>query len=867
MPVIDKYKQIQENIQLKKNTPLQDKVDEIQKKVDEQNRQKALQNVANVQNKTELANADNLVKRTGMTTMYNTSSNPPQTPWQQVAAQNLQNKGIDPTKLGTGTGESYQPYTPTTQPTEPVTPTTTTVTPLQQKVDAIQKQVDANNEAIKQWQVSPIQQKLEQDKLNRINSKVSLYSNGESLYNAVQGGSILPWTQEWTTLAQTKPEIIQQYDVIKKQKDNYNQVKVLGEAIVWDVQPPQPSNALQNLLAYFQKDLSTDIAWEYQNTVINNPAYQGSVQKFNDINQQIADNNKNIQALRDDVRKKYSAWTPESLIASAIAREARPLIEQGQYLSQLQANAESEMTRILEENKSVFEMKQQERTQKNQRMMELYGTIRSEEIRQEDMARADKLLADEIARTDKKDKEKLAQLEQERLDNVKTAIAQLGVEPKWETYDELLGEYATAVKNQPKEDKIITGLTPWQTIYKNWEFITVPWGEATTTIDFIKSKEWFRENAYLDSGGVPTIGYWFTNINGKPVKIGDTMTREQADKELQNQIDSKYSNWKNLVSVNLSPSQEAALTSLEYNLGGGVWGFPNWKQIIEAINNEDFGKASSILANSGIGTTVKSTGQVLPWLVKRRREEAQLLLNTWEQELSTSDVATFNNSTYKPQTEKDPEMKRKYQQFLETKNWIMWQKDANINDVMAYSQWGKDLTDTDTKALTKFSQALDQITGIQKQIKDIQTGPVLWKLKQLNPYDTDAQVLTASLNALIPNLARGVYGEVGVLTDNDIRQYSKTIPNLTQTNDVNNAVLALTLDTIAWGYKRQLQTLAAAWKDVSWFSGIYESLKAQSDSIKSQIPWFSDKGTAKKNIFTSWGSVGWEATVDSNTIF
>lgn len=80
-------------------TPLQTKVDEIQKKVDEQNRQKALQNiangqkkldlqnrqqalqnVANVQNKTELANADNLVKRTGMTTMYNTSSNPFWTP-------------------------------------------------------------------------------------------------------------------------------------------------------------------------------------------------------------------------------------------------------------------------------------------------------------------------------------------------------------------------------------------------------------------------------------------------------------------------------------------------------------------------------------------------------------------------------------------------------------------------------------------------------------------------------------------------------------------------------------------------------------------------------------------------------------------
>lgn len=106
-------------------TPLQTKVDAIQAKVDAQNRAKALQNVANVQNKTELANADNLVKRTGMTTMYNTSSNPPQTPWQQVAAQNLQNKGIDPTKVGTWTGESFQPYqAPVSVPTNITTWTT-----------------------------------------------------------------------------------------------------------------------------------------------------------------------------------------------------------------------------------------------------------------------------------------------------------------------------------------------------------------------------------------------------------------------------------------------------------------------------------------------------------------------------------------------------------------------------------------------------------------------------------------------------------------------------------------------------------------------------------------------------------------------
>lgn len=77
---------------------------------------------------------------------------------------------------------------------------------------------------------------------------------------------------------------MQQYEEVKKKNDNYNQVKILGEAIVGEVTPPKQNTALQDLVSYFQKDLSTDIASEYQNAVTNNPAYQVSVQKFNEIN-------------------------------------------------------------------------------------------------------------------------------------------------------------------------------------------------------------------------------------------------------------------------------------------------------------------------------------------------------------------------------------------------------------------------------------------------------------------------------------------------------------------------------------------------------------------------------------------------------
>ena len=117
----------------------------------------------------------------------------------------------------------------------------------------------------------------------------------------------------------------------------------------------------------------------------------------------------------------------------------------------------------------------------------------------------------------------------------------------------------------------------------------------------------------------------------------------------------------------------------------------------------------------------------------------------------------------------------------------------------------------------------------------MKTWPIIGNLKKYNPYDTDAQVLGRALSALVPNLARGVYGEVGVLTDADIRTYTKTIPNLSQTDDVNKLVLAMTIDTLAGGYKRQLATQAAAWRDVSSFTGVYKELKSKADSIKKEL--------------------------------
>lgn len=269
--------------------------------------------------------------------------------------------------------------------------------------------------------VNPNQAKLEQANLNKLNSNVSLYSTGKSLYDAVQGGSLLPWTKEFTDLTTRNPNVLAEYNQIKAEKEKNDTVKTLGQAIVWEPIAPKPSNALEQLVSFFTKSMDTDVAGEYQNSVIKNPAYQNSIQTLNGINQQIADNNKNINALREDVRKKYSAWTPESLIASAIAREARPLIEQGQYLTQLQQNAQAEMTRLFEENKQVFDLKQEEITNNRNIALQLYGTIRAEEIRAEGLAIKDKELKQQMEKA--KTEQEYNQLKDQRDYNLKVAEA------------------------------------------------------------------------------------------------------------------------------------------------------------------------------------------------------------------------------------------------------------------------------------------------------------------------------------------------------------------------------------------------------------------------------------------------------------
>lgn len=85
-------------------------------------------------------------------------------------------------------------------------------------------------------------------------------------------------------------------------------------------------------------------------------------------------------------------------------------------------------------------------------------------------------------------------------------------------------------------------------------------------IGLVKRWEGFRAKAYLCPAGVPTIGYGHT----KDVKLGDTITHNQATELLYEDL-GKFAHAVNrLVSVPLTQGQFDALVSFTYNLGVGA---------------------------------------------------------------------------------------------------------------------------------------------------------------------------------------------------------------------------------------------------------------------------------------------------------
>ncbi|MFV2948030.1 lysozyme [Pseudomonas japonica] len=133
-------------------------------------------------------------------------------------------------------------------------------------------------------------------------------------------------------------------------------------------------------------------------------------------------------------------------------------------------------------------------------------------------------------------------------------------------------------------------------------------------LNMIKSFEGLRLQAYQDSVGVWTIGYGAT----RGVKAGMSITKEQAERMLLNDVQRFEPEIERLVIAKLSQNQWDALVCFTYNLGATNLESSTLRRL---LNDGDYAGAAGQFSRWN-----KAGGKILPGLVRRRAAERDLFL-------------------------------------------------------------------------------------------------------------------------------------------------------------------------------------------------------------------------------------------------
>lgn len=133
-------------------------------------------------------------------------------------------------------------------------------------------------------------------------------------------------------------------------------------------------------------------------------------------------------------------------------------------------------------------------------------------------------------------------------------------------------------------------------------------------LDLTRSFEGCRFGAYLDGGGVPTIGYGHT----KNVRMGDECDMAQAVYwlrcDVQEAVDAVNAN----VTVPLSQNQFDACVDLVFNIGGSAF---SKSTLLRLLNAGDYAGAAKQFERWN-----KDNGKVVAGLTRRRIAEKELFL-------------------------------------------------------------------------------------------------------------------------------------------------------------------------------------------------------------------------------------------------
>ncbi len=118
----------------------------------------------------------------------------------------------------------------------------------------------------------------------------------------------------------------------------------------------------------------------------------------------------------------------------------------------------------------------------------------------------------------------------------------------------------------------------------------------------------------------------------------------------------------------------------------------------------------------------------------------------------------------------------------------------------------KVLPATQVESLNQASSVKEDVEKLYSMLQALPgTGPIAGRLSKLDKWDAKRQAIESQITRIVPGLARGIFGEVGVLTNEDVDRYTKTIANPEMTDAQIELEHQNTLDKIDQSINQAIQ--------------------------------------------------------------
>jgi len=217
-------------------------------------------------------------------------------------------------------------------------------------------------------------------------------------------------------------------------------------------------------------------------------------------------------------------------------------------------------------------------------------------------------------------------------------------------------------------------------------------------LDLIRNFEGFVKLAYPDpaSGGEPwTIGYGFTTLNGQAVQPGQTISREEANTELQRQAKACTNHLAGAIPYwsSMNANQRCALLDFAWNLGSDFYGDEaNFTSITRDLQNHDWNQVpQTLLLYCDPGSSVEAG------LRRRRQAEANLWTTPVEVAKAAppalSAEASIPAAASPTPTGFSNPLKVPYCDQLDMADGQGWRECFSASSAMLAMYWGKELNE------------------------------------------------------------------------------------------------------------------------------------------------------------------------------